>query len=409
MAAGVRGDMISLAAGLVDNSTLPVEEASRLLRELLADVPAAQAALQYGTTEGLPALRQALLEHLASLDGLDVQDLQATPDNLIVATGSQQLLYILTDILVDPGDIVITAWPSYFVYAGVLRALGAQARCVDLDQAGMIVESLEDVLGQLERSGDLHRVKILYVISYHQNPTGLTLEASRRPRILEVIRRFSRTHRILVIEDAAYRELTFEGPIPPSIKKFDTRNEYVALLQTFSKSFSPGLKTGYALLPDDLVDPVVKQKGNHDFGSSSFCQHLLLAAIRSGAYAGHLHKLRTTYSAKCAAMLEALQQHLGDFFPPQTRWSSPRGGLYVFLTLPPWMDTGINGPVMHQARAEGVLYVPGEYCYSPDPTRKIPGNTMRLSFGLASSPQIHEGIARLGRAIKKAASLAGRG
>jgi len=213
-------------------------------------------------------------------------------DDIVVTTGSQQMLFMLTDLIIDPGDIVITEWPSYFVFTGTLESAGAQVRCVDIDDQGMIPEKLDALLAQLTESGDLPRVKMVYTCDYHQNPTGITLSTERRPQILDIVKRYSQhpnaDGRILLLEDAAYRELTFEGDPPPSIKKFDTTNEYVALLQTFSKPFSPGLKTGYGLLPQGLVEPVLLQKGNHDFGSNNLSQHLVLAAMKQGVYAEHV-------------------------------------------------------------------------------------------------------------------------
>ncbi len=396
-------DVISLAAGLVDYATLPASEATALSREMFGDDrAAARAALQYGTTEGLLPLREALLAHLADLDGLDAADTGATPDDLVVATGSQQLLFILGDVLVDPGDIVVTSWPSYFVYTGTLEALGAQVRCVDMDADGMVPEALQRLLADLEAEGALERVKIVYLVSYHQNPTGITLAGDRRGRIVEIVRRFSRTHRILIIEDAAYRELTFEGRPPPSMKRFDTDNAHVAVLATFSKTFSPGLKVGYGLLPTDLVEPVVLQKGNHDFGSANVCQHLLLRAMATGAYARHVERLRGRYAEKRDAMLQALQDHLGDLAPP-VHWTRPAGGLYVFLTLPERLQTHARSPLFARALEEGVLYVPGEYCYAADPARETPQNTLRLSYGVCETDAIREGVAALARAVRHVA------
>ncbi len=397
-------DLISLAAGLVDYETLPAQPSAELLAELLADPATARAALQYGTTCGLAELREVLLEHLAGLDGVQPSELGVSADDVVLATGSQQLLFMITDVLVDPGDIVITAWPSYFVYTGALETFGAEVRCIDMDDDGVVPESLDAVLAELDAAGRLDRVKIVYLVSYHQNPTGLTLAADRRQTVLDIVRKYSREHRILLIEDAAYRELTYEGSPPPSIKRYDTRNEHVALLQTFSKPFAPGLKTGYALLPGDLVEPIIHQKGNHDFGSANFCQHLLLAAMRKGVYSRHLEQLRRQYASKRDAMLEALDEHLGDFAPGETHWTKPAGGLYVYLTLPGEFETGRGGELFKLALAEGVLYVPGEYCYGPDPTRRVPRNTIRLSFGVPTPEDIRTGIARLAHAIRSAAA-----
>ena len=401
MAQGVTNpDLISLAAGLVDYDKLPADETRELLAGVLSDPQSARAALQYGTTTGLAELRESLLDHLAALDGLSRDDWAATADDIIVASGSQQLLFLLTDVLIDSGDVVITGWPSYFVFTGTLAAADARVRCVDMDECGIIPEALESLLGELAAAGELPRVKMVYLCSYHQNPTGITLSADRKEAVLDIIRRFSTDHRILLLEDAAYRELSYEGRPPPSMKYYDRDNRQVALLQTFSKPFAPGLKTGYGLLPRELIEAVTLQKGNHDFGSSNLCQHLLLAAMRQGVYQRHLAVLHRQYAAKRDVMLQALDEHLGDLAADGAAWTRPTGGLYVYLTLPQWMDTGRDGELFRRALDEGVLYVPGEFCYGPDPTRTIPPNRMRLSYGVAGVEDIRRGVERLAKAIR---------
>jgi len=369
-----------------------------LAQQILGDPEAARAALQYGTTEGLASLREALFEHLIRLDDRDALPLPGTADDIVVSTGSQQLLHILTDLLVDPGDVVITGWPSYFVYTGALTSFGATVRCVDLDEQGMIPQRLERLLSGLEAAGQLGRVKIVYVCSYHQNPTGLTLSEQRRAELLEIVKRYSKWQRILLIEDAAYRELTYEGAPPGSIKRHDQENDYVALLQTFSKPFSPGLKTGYGLLPRDLVEPVRRAKGGRDFGSNNFAQHLIDRALRTGVFDDHLTRLCAHYAQKRDQMLAALEAHLGEV--DGVSWTRPRGGLYVWLTLPEAVDTGRRSELFTRAIEAGVLFVPGAYCYPADPTRAAPGHTIRLSFGVPSAGEIEEGIARLAEAVK---------
>ncbi len=392
--------LISLAAGLVDYETLPSVECRELLDELLTEHVVGKARLNYGTTLGLPELRQRLVRHLAALDGQTPEEFGATSDQIVVSNGSQQLLALLTDALVNPGDIVITAWPSYFVYTGVLMTAGADVRCVEMDEDGMLPDALERVLAGIEREGKLARVKIVYVVSYHDNPTGVTLSENRRPRLLELVKRYSRAHRILLLEDAAYRELTFEGQPPRSIRRHDPRTEHVALLQTFSKPFAPGVKVGYGLLPVDLVEKIGLMKDNLDFGTANLNQHLILRAMTSGVYDRHVEMLRRRYHEKSACMLAAMDEHLGDLQATGTHWTHPRGGLYVWMTLPEGMNTGREGTLFSAAVKEGVLYVPGSYCYGPDPLRIVPRNTMRLSFGTATLEQIREGVRRLGVAIR---------
>lgn len=266
---------------------------------------------------------------------------------------------------------------------------------------GVVPEALERVLEELEAAGELGRVKLMYVCSYHQNPTGLTLSEARRPRVLEILRRFSRRQRILLIEDAAYRELSYEGRVPASIRSFDAEGRFVAYVGTFSKPFAPGLKSGYGLLPSDLAEKVVLQKGHHDFGSANLCQYLLVEAMRSGVYREHVAKIRGHYALKCQTMLEALEKYLGGLCGGRVRWTRPSGGMYVWVSLPEEIETGPGSRLCQRALEKGVLYVPGEYCYPPGAGRAVPRHQMRLSFGTPSLGQIEEGVRRLAEAIRE--------
>jgi 2-aminoadipate transaminase len=213
--------LISLAAGLVDQESLPAEDVKEVLDELLGEHADGRAALQYGTTQGYAPLRERLLSRTTALDGALPRDLSLTPDDVVVTTGSQQLLYLLGELLLDPGDIVIAEAPSYFVYHGTLSSLGVRTLSVPMDEEGMNVEALADLLKRLERSGELGRVRMIYVCDYFQNPTGLTLSLPRRRRLLELVQRYSSRQRIFILEDAAYRELRYDGHDLPSIKSLD--------------------------------------------------------------------------------------------------------------------------------------------------------------------------------------------
>lgn len=385
--------LISFAAGLVDPETLPAKQCAAIAARVLADN--GQVALQYDTTRGLAALRRTLLQHLEALENKPAAAMGLDSEDLVITTGSQQALYLIGDTLIDPGDIVITANPSYFVYAGALASLGACVRTVPMDAGGMDVEAVGRLLEQLKQEGSLDRVKLIYCTSYFQNPTGLTLAAERRPRLLEIAQRFSQAHRILILEDAAYRELCYDGRALPSIKSFNAQNQYTILAQTFSKPFAPGLKTGYAVMPQDLRDAVLQQKGNHDFGSANLCQQIVLEALRDGSYARHVQRLCQSYRAKRDLMLETLDR----FMPqrPDITWTRPHGGLYVWLTLPPNIDTSRNGQLFQDCLDNGVLYVPGEYCFQG---QRVPQNHLRLSFGQVAGDRIATGIQRLGDAVK---------
>ena len=390
-------DLISLAAGFVDHATLPVEAVAKGVASLMADPVEGRRALQYGTTRGDLHLRQHLIAYLERDEGVPSGSFAEAIDHVVVTGGSQQLLYLVAEALIDPGDIVLVEAPTYFVFLGLLKARGAEILGVETDENGMKIDALEETLADLHAQGRLDRVKLIYTISEHSNPTGLSLAPDRRAAMVRAAERWSKNHRIYILEDAAYRGLTFEGTESPSVWSEDKTGETVILARTFSKTFSPGLKTGYGVLPKTLLAPVLNLKGNHDFGSNHFAQQVLDHAMADGSYERQIDLLKTTYRKKRDAMLSALDEHLGPY-GIGVSWTHPRGGLYVWLTLPEGVDTGPGGTFFDRCVREGVLYVPGAYAF-PDGPGELPCNTARLSYGVASESAVREGIHRLARAL----------
>jgi len=390
--------LISLAAGLVDEGSLPAAKVAAAAAAILGNDRAAKAALQYGSTQGLPALRKQIVDLLCKADGTAPESQNIGAADVVLTTGSQQMLYILGEVIFDVGDIVICEAPSYFVYHDCLKSHGARVLSVPMDECGMDLAALDALLAKLEAAGELPKVKLIYTVDYYQNPTGLSLSVDRRPKLVEIARKYSKSHRILILEDAAYRELRYDGPDLPSIKKFDPANEFVIYTSTYSKPCAPGLKTGFSVLPRGLMDPVLNLKGNHDFGSTNLAQHLLHHMIASGAYAEHVQELQRTYRTKKEAMLQAIASEFADF--PGVTWTHPDGGLYVWLTFPKHVNTGKAGELLDRALAEGVLYIPGELGHVPDAAGHIPDNEIRLSFGVADPAAIAEGVRRLRRACR---------
>jgi 2-aminoadipate transaminase len=390
--------LINLAAGLVDPLTLPVEECEAITRRIFTDVARGRAALQYDTTLGLGDLRRRLLTHIEELEGKSASAMSLTENDIVCTTGSQQALYLIGDALIDPGDIVIAANPSYFVYAGALQSLGATVFTVPMDANGMVVDEVQHLLARLEREGRLDRVKLVYCTSYFQNPTGLTLSAERRPRLLEIVQRFSKRHRILILEDAAYRELRYDGESFPSIKSYDPHNQFTIISHTFSKPFAPGIKLGYTAAPPELLNAMLNQKGNHDFGSANLTQHIALETMHDGSYAKHVKVLCDAYRAKRDAMVDALKQHMPA--DSNISWTYPHGGLYVWIALPAGFDTSRGSSFFNTCVDRGVLYVPGVYCFQPDEHGMLPTNHIRLSFGQVAPDQIASGIERLASVVR---------
>lgn len=398
-AAKANPSLISFAAGLVDPTTLPTEEVREITQRLLSDPSRGREVLQYGTSVGHLGLREAIVKHLEALEGTSAASMSITPDNVVIATGSQQLLYILADILLDPGDIVIIEAPSYFVYAGALSSFGANILSVPMDRDGMVVDELEKLLHRLKLHGSLPRVKAVYCQSYFQNPTGLTISLDRRRRLAEIVRKYSSDHRIVIVEDAAYRELRYDGEDIASIKRFDAANEFVVSCYTFDKPFAAGIKVGFAIGPGEIMRQVVEQKGNHDFGSSNLTQHIAYEAMVNDTYAHHLAAVKSGYIRKRDLMLRALERHLPTN-DASVQWTNPRGGLYVWLSLPRHVDTSKSGGMFDDCLKRGVLYVPGEYCFQPDEAGHVPQNHMRLCYAVTPVDQIEPGIERLAAAIK---------
>jgi len=404
-----RPNLISLAAGFTDNPSLPVAGTRALLNRILRSPGTGQPALQYGSTAGEPALRQLTAQHLRKLDVVATPSSQTgrrgvaatiySPERLIITSGSQQLLYITAEALCNEGDIVLVEDPTYFVYLGILLSRGLRARSIRLERDGLELAHLEKVLQTLKRSGDLRRVKMLYLVSYFQNPTGATTSFGKKRGILQLLKQFERAagHPIYLLEDAAYRELRFSGEDVPSALAIPGAAERVIYAGTFTKPFATGARVGYGVLPEPLFAAVKHIKGNHDFGTANLLQQLFARALASGAYRKQVRRLRQRYAHKARVMRLALEKH----FPAAVEWGEPAGGLYFWARLPKGMSTGVKSEIFRAALKHDVLYVPGEICYADDPTRSKPNHEMRLSFGNASEADIREGIKRLGAVLNQ--------
>jgi 2-aminoadipate transaminase len=432
-----RPKLISLAAGFTDNASLPVAEARKALNQVLRSPKTGQPALQYGITAGDTTLRQLTAEHLRKLDAKTVGVMECwsngvtkpttqysttpslhsgiySPERLLITGGSQQLLYLTAEALCDEGDIVLVEDPTYFVFLGILQSRGLRARAVRLERDGLDLAHLEKVLTSLKRRGELHRVKLFYLVSYFQNPTGVTTSFQKKCGLLKLLKKFERAagHPIYLLEDAAYRELSFPGradlPVsqdaqqrvptsPPSALAVPGAAERVIYTGTYSKPFATGVRVGYGILPRPLFTAIKHIKGNHDFGTSNLLQHLVARALASGIYGRHVARLQKRYAHKARVMKLAIKKH----FPSAVEWWEPEGGLYFWARLPRHISAGVKSKIFSTALKNDVLYVPGEICYADDPAREKPNHEMRISFGSASEEDIREGIKRLGRVLRK--------
>jgi 2-aminoadipate transaminase len=399
-------NLISLAAGFTDNASLPVRHAGNLLAELLSQPATGQAALQYGSTAGHEPLIQLTSERIASADRLAIAATRDgafaashyDPARMLITHGSQQLLYLATECLCDPGDIILIEDPTYFVYLGIVQSRGLRCRGIRMTDSGMDTQHLKQVLDEISRDGELSRVKCLYTVSYYQNPSSITTAFEKKKEMLDLLRTYERKagHPIYAMEDAAYRELRFTGIDVPSMLAIPGSDKRVIYTGTYSKPFATGIRVGFGILPKPLFDAAFRLKGNHDFGTCNMIQHIMAKALASGACEDHLRSLHPRYARKARVMGDALKSHC----PEWARWNEPRGGLYYWVRLPNRMKTGMKSKLFQAALKSEVLYVPGALCYADDASRKKPDCEIRLTFGNATESQIEEGVRRLGTALK---------
>jgi len=294
---------------------------------------------------------------------------------------------------------VLVEDPTYFVFLSILQSQGIRARGVRLERDGLDLAHLEDVLERLKTSGKLRRVKAFYLVSYFQNPTGVTTSFAKKADAMKVLKKFERAagHPIYLLEDSAYRELRFSGDDTPSALMVPGASRNVIYTGTYSKPYAPGARVGFGLLPEPLFTAVQRIKGNHDFGTANLLQQLLARALETGLYDKHVAKIEKHYGQKARVMKQALAEH----FPKSVEIWESGGGLYFWARLPEGISTGMKSKVFQTALKNDVLYVPGQICYADDPSRRKPDHEMRISFGSASEENIREGIRRLGRVLRK--------
>ncbi len=394
--------IVSLAAGFTDNPSLPVLEAREVLEEILGEDRSAQSALQYGSTIGDAGLRRSTAKRMLELDSTASSSATKPelydPERILITHGSQQLLYLVTEMLFDPGDIVLVEDPTYFVYLGMAQSHGVQCRGIRMTPDGIDCEHLNEVLTGLKKTGELPRVKMLYLVSYFQNPSGITTSLDRKAEALKVLRRFEKSagHPLYLLEDAAYRELKFAGEDVPSCLVLPGAGQRVIYTSTYSKPFATGIRVGFGWLPKPLMTVLTRIKANHDFGTAHVLQQILACAIKTGRFARHLKSLQTRYREKASVMGAALKKHCSELL----EWGEPNGGLYYWARLKDTGKSGRSSRLFKAALREDMLYVPGALCYADDPTRAKPDNEFRLSFGNASEADIEKGIARLAKAIR---------
>jgi 2-aminoadipate transaminase len=385
-----RPEVISLAGGLPDTRTFAPE----LYAKLMSHVAARQTAkaLQYGPTEGLAATVQCIVEVMAAEQTL------VDPDEVLVTTGGQQVIDLVCKALLDPGDVIVAEAPTYPGAVPTFGAYQADVLQIEIDSDGMPIDELEQTLDRLQAQG--RRPKFIYTIPNFQNPGGVTMSLPRRRRLVEV----AREREILVLEDNPYGLLRYEGDPLPTLYSLDAAlagrggaSDFVIYLGTFSKILSPGIRLGWAVAPAPVLEKLNLGKQGADLCSSPVTQLFVAAYFAEHDWRGYLDSLKALYRTRRDAMLAALGAHFG----PDARWTEPQGGMFVWATLPDYIDT--TDLLARALESEAVAFVPGRAAY-------VDGrgaSSMRLNFAGVAEQDIVEGIKRIGRVISEQVGLFG--
>ena len=364
-------DIISFAGGLPAAELFPIREFREACEYVLTT--SGGKALQYGATEGYTPLREYLSEKM------NKYNVPAEVENILITNGSQQALDLIGRIFLDPGDVVITERPTYLGALQAWRAYEPRFAPVPIDDDGMCVDMLEDVL-----KAHQSRVKFIYVLPNFHNPAGTTLPLERRVELVRLAAKYG----VPIIEDDPYGELRFEGEdITPILT---LHKENVFYFSTFSKTLAPGVRLGWITAPARLISKLVQAKQGADLHTGPFVQMVAYDIASRGLLRTHVKKVREAYHERRDAMLQAME----EFFPRGATWARPQGGLFLWVRLPEHVDTTA---FMKIALEEKVAYVPGSAFY-PDEGGH---NTMRLNFSYCRPDIIREGIQRLGRALMR--------
>ena len=381
MAVTARPEVISLAGGLPDTSTFPPDTFAAVAQRIASESCAK--ALQYGPTEGLEETKECIAEVMAA------EGMRADLEDMLVTTGGQQVLDLVTKTLIDPGDVVVAEGPTYPGAVPVFSSYQAEVVQIDMDADGMRVDLLEEALDRLDREG--RRPKFIYTVPSFQNPAGVTMSQPRRRRLVEI----AHERELLVLEDNPYGLLRYEGDPPPPLLSLDG-GVYVMYLGTFSKILSPGIRLGWVVAPPPVLEKINLGKQATDLCTSTLSQLMVQAYFAEGHWRDYVESLTEIYRARRDTMLDALADH----FPPQAEWTRPSGGLFIWATLPDFIDTT---DLLARALQENVAFVPGEAAFLDGRGR----NAMRLNFSGSDEDAIREGIRRIGEVVTEQVQLYG--
>ncbi len=364
-----RKGMISFAGGLPAPELFPLSEIEEATHRTLAKY--GSNALQYSVTEGIAPLR----EKIAAM--LDPSGQSVKPQNIIITQGSQQGLELLSKLFLDKGSLVFTENPSYLGALQAFRLFQAQFNAIPSDENGIRPDALRETL-------EKKRPAFLYIMPNFQNPTGVSLSLERRHEIVELAKEFG----LLIVEDDPYGELVFQGEQFPSLYSLSSGNN-VVYLSTFSKTIAPGLRVAYAAGNEKIIGKLALVKQGTDLQTNTLGQFIINEYLEIGRHREHIGLISRTYASRRDLMLSVMDRH----FPASISWNRPRGGMFLWVTLPPDLDAK---ELLLRCIEHNVAFVPGQEFF-PDGSGR---NTMRMNFSNASAENIEEGIKRMGAVLK---------
>lgn len=377
-------EIISFAGGLPDKKSFPLEQLQEICAEVIATDGAA--ACQYGSTEGVPELREILAQRYRD-QGLSF----VTSENITIVTASQQSLDFIGKVFLNRGDKYICELPSYLGALGAFNSYGGVPVGIPQDEKGMNPEILESKLAELKANGE--KPKFIYVIPDFQNPAGTTMPEERRVEILAIAKKYD----ILVVEDSPYRELRFTGKPQRMLYDLDGGEGNVITLGTFSKIFMPGFRMGWVLAHPMVIDNFVKAKQNTDLCTSAFLQKITVKFFQKNYFEANVQKIVDLYRSKLNAMIGAFEKYM----PEGVTWTHPEGGLFLFLTIPEGLDCE---ELFSIAIEKNVAFVLGTVFFCNGEGK----NTMRINFSYMSEEENIEGVRRLADSIRELYKRHGR-
>ncbi|MBO0839770.1 MAG: PLP-dependent aminotransferase family protein [Sciscionella sp.] len=368
-----RPEVVSLAGGMPNLAALPLD----LLAADIADIVADEGlvALQYGSAQGIPVLREQICEVMA-LEGIS-----AHPDDVVITVGSQMALDLITRLFCDPGDVILAEGPSYVGALGSFAAYEAKVVHVAMDDNGLQPAALHEAIAAAERNG--RPAKFLYTIPNFHNPAGITLAVERRAEILAICQRAG----VLVVEDNPYGLLGFDGQTYPALRSIDQDN--VVYLGSFSKTFASGLRVGWALAPHAIRERLVLAAESATLCPPNLNQMIVSKYLATHDWRGQIKIFQRNYAERRDAMLAAL----GTYLPQGCSWTRPDGGFYVWVTVPDGVDTKEMLPRAVTAR---VAYASGTGFYADG----FGSRQMRLSYCYPTPERITEGVRRLAGVLR---------